>query len=158
VAGVLAKAYFGYVRRSVARVRVAAPEVVVPDTPLRVGERFSMSYRQGWKRATEVTSIRFELVLRETAQYTTSTAKGGTNTVIKTHNEVEQEFAIAGQRFAPGQEIYKTCMFRIPENGMHTFTADNNRIEWYVMARVEMGGWPDYRWERELRVLPELQA
>ncbi len=153
--GVLAAATIGYLRRGVARMRVAAPEVTVSDKPLRVGEQFSMSYRQGWKRATEVSRLRFELVLRETAIYTTTDSDGG-GTVTKKHDEVVQGVVAVGQRFEPGQMINENCTFRIPENGMHTFRADNNRIEWYVVACVEMRRWPDYRWEHELTVLPEL--
>ena len=41
--------------------RLTDPEVDVPDE-LRVGEPFSMRYRQGWKRATRVGRIRFEFV------------------------------------------------------------------------------------------------
>ncbi len=145
----------GYSRRYIARMRVADPEVVAPDGPLRVGEEFSVSYRQEWKRATEVSRIRFELVLRETATYTT-TDNGGTSTSTKHHDEVAQDFALEGQRFEPGQTINENCTFRIPANGMHTFTGNNNRIEWYVVACVEMHRWPDYRWEHELTVLPEL--
>jgi hypothetical protein len=145
----------GYSRRHIARMRVADPEVVVPDRSLRVGEEFSVSYRQELKRATEVSRMRFELVLRETARYTT-TDENGTHTGTKRHDEVAQVFAVAGQRFEPGQTINENCTFRIPANGMHTFTGNNNRIEWYVVACVEMHRWPDYRWEHELTVLPKL--
>ena len=145
-----------YLRRGIVTMRVADPDVVVPDKPLRLGEQFSVSYRQGWKRATEVSGIRFELVLRETAQHTTYDSRSGPSTTTHTHDDVAQDFAVAGQRFEPGQVISETCMFRIPEkNGMHTFVATNNRIEWYVMACVEMQRWPDFRWEHELTVLPE---
>ena len=151
----LVQATIRYLRRGVAGMRVAAPEVVVPDKALRLGEQFSVSYRQGWKRATDVSGIRFALVMRETARHTTEDSKGGTRTTTDTHDDVAQEFAVAGQRFEPGQVMSETCMFRIPENGMHTFVAENNRIEWYVLACVEMQRWPDYRWEHELTVLPE---
>ena len=151
----LGRATISYLRRGAARVRVAGPEVAVPDKPLRVGEQFSVSYRQGWKRATEVSRIRFELVLRETAKYTVST-NTGSSTETKKHDEVVQGFAVAGQRFEPGQTINENRTFRIPANGMHPFTADNNRIEWYVVASIEMQGWPDYRWERELAVVPDV--
>jgi len=146
----------GALRGGVARMRVAVPEADVPDTPLRVGEQFSVSYRQGWKRAGEVSRIRFGLVLRETVRYTTSDGEGGTSTSTKSHDHVAQDFAVAGRRFERGQTINETCTFRIPANGMHTFSAINNRIEWYVVACVEMPRWPDYRWEQKLTVLPEL--
>jgi hypothetical protein len=39
---------------------------------------------------------------------------------------------------------------------MHTFTSSNNRIGWYLVVVVEIDRWPDYRWEHELTVSPEL--
>src|SRR6266508_1129199 len=122
----------GYFRR-VARMRVDDPGVVVPDKPLRVGEQFSVSYWQRWYRATKVTRIRFELVLRETAQCEVHD-KNGTYTDTNTHDHVAQGFAVAGQRFERGQAIDETRTFCVPANGMHTFTADHNSIEWYVVA------------------------
>jgi hypothetical protein len=143
---------FGYLRRGVAGMRVAAPEVTVPGNPLRVGEEFGFSYQQAWKRATDVSRIRCELVLRETVRY-----RSGTQTVTESHDHVAHGFVTPGQRFEPGQTIYESRRFRIPEDGMHTFTPSaDNRIEWYIVVCVEMGRWPDYRWEHELTVLPEL--
>ena len=134
----------------------SAPELHVPDKPLRVGEQFSVSYRQGCKRITDVSGIRLELVLRETAENVTSGGQYGPNTVTKTHDEVAQDFAVAGRRFVPGQTIDETRTFRIPADGMHTFTAEHNWIEWYVVAHVEMPKWGDDSWEEKLTVLPEL--
>jgi hypothetical protein len=148
-----------YLRRGVASTRVADPEVTVPGGPLRVGEEFGLGYRQTWKRATVVSRIRFELVLRETVRYTTqSSTNGGTSTqtVTKTHDQVAQGFTTAGRRFEPGQSINEDHRFRVPADAMHTFTAADNRIEWYLMVCVEMDRWPDYRWEHQLTVLPEL--
>jgi hypothetical protein len=148
----LAVATFGYLRRGVAKMRVATAEVTVPGKPLRVGEEFGFSYRQGWKRSTDVSWIRCELVLRETVRYSS-----GTQTVTENHDRVVQGFATSGQRFEPGQTIYESRRFRIPENEMHTFTpSPDNRIEWYIVVCVEMSRWPDHRWEHEVTVLPEL--
>jgi len=130
-------------------------EMDVPNTPLRVGEPFSMGYRQGFKRATDVSGIRFELVMRETAKSTTTDNKGS-HTLTETYDELAQGFTVAGRRFQPGQTINETCAFQIPANGMHSFQANRNSIEWYVVSRVEIPGWPDYVWEEKLTVLPEL--
>ena len=138
--------------------RFTAPEVDVPDQPLRLGESFSVSYRQGCKRATDVSGIRLELVLRETVDYSTEGhGKDGryTYTETVTHDDVAQDFVVAGRRFEPGQTINENCRFRIPADGMHTFTADHNRIEWYVVIHVQMAR-RDHLSEQKLAVLPEL--
>jgi hypothetical protein len=146
------------IRRTVAMVRVAAPEVTVPDRPLRAGEEFALGYRQAWKRAADVSRVRLDLVLRETVRHTTQTTTerhSGTTTVTMTQDQVAQGFVAAGQRFEPGQAINEYRKFRIPEEAMHTFTSSNNRIGWYLVVVVEIDRWPDYRWEHELTVLPE---
>jgi hypothetical protein len=154
---VFAAALVDLLRRLAAMMRVADPEVTVPDRPLRVGEEFALSYRQVWKRATDVSRVRSELVLRETVQYTTQTTgeHPRTETVTKTHDQVAQGFVVAGQHFEPGQTINEYRKFRIPDDAMHTFTSSNNRIGWYLVVVVEIDRWPDYRWEHELTVLPE---
>jgi hypothetical protein len=137
--------------------RLTLHEMDLPNTPLRVGEPFSISYGQQFRRATDVAGIRFALVMRETAKHEESSSTGdGTTTVTDTGERVAQEFTVAGQRYQPGQTINETCAFQIPVDGMHTFYADNNKIEWYIVARVEIPGWPDYVSEEELAVLPEL--
>jgi hypothetical protein len=136
--------------------RFTVPELDVPDSPLRVGEQFLVSYRRGCKRATDVSRIRFELVLRETARSRTTDSKGTTWIRTEKHEDVAQDFAVAGRRFVPGQTINETCTFRIPANGMHTFTADHNRIEWFVVAHMDMPKSWDDSWEEKVTVLPEL--
>jgi hypothetical protein len=136
--------------------RLTLHEMDLPNTPLRLGEPFSMRYRQGFKRATDVSRIRFALVFRETAEHETSGGRNGSTTVTETYDDVVQEFTVAGRRFQPGQVINETCAFQIPANGMHSFYAENNRIDWYVTSCMEMSGWPDYVCEEKLAVLPEL--
>jgi hypothetical protein len=135
------------------------PELDVPDTPLRVGEPFSVSYRRRCKRATDVSRIRLELVLRETVEYTAEgRGRDGTYTYTETvtHDDITQDFVVAGRRFEPGQTINENRTFRIPADGMHSFTADHNRIEWYVVAHMDMPKSGDDSWEEKLTVLPEL--
>jgi hypothetical protein len=155
---VLVGAFVDHLRRLAARVRIAAPEMTVPDRPLRAGEEFALGYRQSWKRAADVSRVRSELVLRETVQYTTQTTgeHPRTETVTKTHDQVAQGFVVVGQHFEPGQTINEYRKFRIPDDAMHTFTSSNNRIGWYLVVVVEIDRWPDYRWEHELPVSPEL--
>ena len=135
--------------------RLTDPEVDIPDE-LRVGELFSMRYRQRWKRATKVSRIRFELLFQETVFYKTTDAAGHAQRTARFHDEVIQSFTVEGRRFKRGQTINQSCAFQIPLNGMHTFYASNHRIEWYITARIEMPRWRDHFWQQQLLVFPEL--
>jgi len=137
-------------------VRLTDPEVDVPEKPLLVGEPFSMRYRQRWKHATKVSRIRFELLLQETVWYSTSDGQGHRVPTALTHGDVIQGFTVAGRRFKRGQTINQSCAFQIPANGMHTVQLDHHMIEWYVTARIEMRWSPDYLWQQQLTVSPEL--
>lgn len=139
---------------AVSRLRIGAPEMSVSSTRLRVGEDFSMSYRQTWKRATDVNRIVFQLVFRETVRYTR-----GTETVTDLHDDVVHQFESPGRHFSVGEMINDHYTFRIPATGMHTFIpSQDNRIEWFVTVTVEMASWPDFTWEYELTVLPEMAS
>jgi hypothetical protein len=137
---------------AVARMRVGEPDMAISNTMLRVGEEFSVTYRQAWKRAADVNRILFKLVLRETVRYSR-----GTETVTETHDNVVQHFEIPGRHFEAGETINDHIILRIPETGMHTFLpSGDNRIQWFVQVSVEMAKWPDYVREYEVTVLPEL--
>jgi hypothetical protein len=151
----LVRASVHYLRLGAARMRVAAPEVDVLSASLRVGQQFSVNYRQMRKHPIEVGRVRFSLVVRETAEYTTSDSQGRRQRSTATHDATVQEFAFAARRLDSGETISESCTLRIPADGMHTFIADNNSIKWYVAVCVEMD-WPDYRWEHEVTVSPEL--
>ena len=139
-------------RPAVARMRIGAPDMAISSTRLRVGEEFSVSYRQTWKRAADVNRVVFQLVLRETVRYTR-----GTETVTENQDEIVQAFESPGRHFRAGEMINEHRGFRIPETGMHTFTpSGDNRIEWFVKVSVEMARWPDFTREYELIVLPEM--
>lgn len=139
------------------------PQMSLPVRPLRVGDPFVVTYRQRCKRTTDVTSIRLELVLRETVRCEAVMRVGFTNASgqetridTETHDEIVQAYSVGGQRFIPGQMISETRAFQIPVDAMHTFAADHNRIEWYVIAHLVTPKWGEDLWEEKLTVLPEL--
>lgn len=139
-------------RPAVARMRLAAPEMSISSSRLRVGEEFSVSYRQEWKRGADVDRVLFQLVLRETVRYSE-----GTETVTDTHSNVMEHFESTGRHFGAGEMINDRYAFRIPEAGMHTFTpSGDNRIEWFVRVCIEMSRWPDFTREYQITVLPEM--
>jgi len=136
--------------------RLGPPDMSISSTRLRVGEEFSVSYGQTWKRATDVNRVFFQLVLRETVRFTQGTGEG-TRTVTETHDKIVQHVESPGRRFGPGEMIKKHFAFRISEPEMHTFTpSDDNRIQWFVKVSVEMAKWPDFTQEYEITVLPEM--
>jgi|SRR5579859_4272424 len=139
------------VRVLLARARVSRPEVTLSNQSPRVGEVVGLSYRQTFRTGTDVQGIRFQLVLRETATY-----RRGTNTVTVRHNNVLQEYQLAGRHFASGEGFQDQRQFRVM--GMHSFAASHNKLDWMIHVQVDMAGWPAYEEDYPLQVPAELTA
>jgi hypothetical protein len=43
----------------------------------------------------------------------------------------------------------------IPSEAMHTFIADNNKLQWFVRVHVDIVDWPDLEENYEIRVMPQ---
>jgi hypothetical protein len=137
------------VRVLLARARVTRPDVALSTQAPRVGEVVTLSYKQSFRTATEVQGIRFQLILRELATY-----RRGTDTVTVTHDNVAQEYQIAGRRFEAGEGFQDQRQFQA--QGMHSFSASSNKLNWLIHVQVEMAGWPAFVEEYPLQVAPEL--
>jgi hypothetical protein len=130
--------------------QVAAPELTISKETLRVGEAFTLSYRQRFKRSVDVDKIFVGLVLRETARY-----RVGTDTRTVTHDHVVQRRDYAGRHYNAGQSFELQIEMQIPEDGMHTFSATNNKLHWHIAVEVEVSDWPNLEETFEINVLPE---
>ena len=130
--------------------RVTRPDVIVSGDAVRPGDSFSFSFRQTFKRAAEVKQASFQLTLRETAIY-----RRGTNTYTVHHDYVVQRYDLPPRSFQAGETLSDQRLWQIPAEAMHTFVAARNRLRWLIVAQVGISGWPDFKEEYEVRVLPE---
>ena len=135
-------------RGLLARARVSRPEVALSTQTPRVGEVVTLTYRQTFRTGTDVQGIRFQLILRERATY-----RRGTDTVTALHDNIVQEYQLPGRRFDAGQGFQDQRQFQV--QGMHTFSASHNKLDWLIHVQVEMAGWPAYTEEYPLQVPPE---
>lgn len=134
----------------VARTRVHKPEVGISANMLRVGEPFTVTYQQTFKAATEVESIKLQLVFREKATY-----RRGTDTYTVTHDRVVDQFEQGMRHFEAGDTFRESRRFEIPSDAMHSFAARNNSLIWIISIQVSIARWPDYAEEFPFSVLPE---
>jgi hypothetical protein len=134
----------------VKRMNLAQPEVALSKDMLRIGEEFSFSYLQVFKRAVSINSIVVEFILRETAVYLRAT-----DTRTDTHDKIVQEFHHLGQHYQAGQAFHENWTVRVPADGMHTFIAKHNKVQWILKFHLRIARWPDITEEYELKVVPE---
>ena len=138
-------------RPIIAGMRVSQPEVSISNDTLRVGDEFTVIYQLTFKSVTDVKRIAYDFVLRETARY-----RRGTDTVTVTHENKVDGHEHGARRFESGETFNDRRMFRIPREGMHTFEAPNNKLNWFLKVHVELEGWPDFQQEYEIKVIPEM--
>jgi len=137
----------------VARSRVDKPEMILSKETLRVGDSFQATYRQGFKVGADVEKIKIEFVLRETATY-----RRGTNTYTAVHNHTHYEQTYPGRRYENGQQFEDAIELAIPKDGMHTFMATRNKLQWFIRVEIDFANWPDYKEDFEVKVRPEISA
>lgn len=131
------------------RIKIAEPEISVSRTDLQPGEHFNVSYEQKFRQACEVEQITIKLVFREAATYTQ-----GTDTRTDRYDHIEDEFSLPGKSYQAGEKIQQSFSLRIPQGGMHSFDAANNKLQWFVAVHVSVRGWPDMQEDFEVTVLP----
>jgi hypothetical protein len=131
-------------------VKVTRPEVSVSSDAVRPGDTLSFSFRQTFKSAAEVKQASLQLVLRETAIY-----RRGTDTYTVHHDYVIQRFDLMPRHFGAGETLSDQRLWQIPAEAMHTFAATHNRLRWLIVVQVGISGWPDFKEEYEVQVLPE---
>ncbi len=130
--------------------KVTRPEVYASSDAVRPGDSFSFSFRQTFKSAAEMKGATLQLVRRESATY-----RRGTDTYTVTDEVVAQQFESLPRQFQAGEQLNEQRLMQIPPDAMHTFAATNNKIRWLVKVQIGVGGWPDFKEEYEVRVLPE---
>ena len=128
--------------------RVSRPEVSLSTQSPRVGEAVTLSYQQSFRVRTEVKSIAFQLVRRET-----ETHSAGKSTVSNTNDTIQQEQKLPGRSFEAGESFQGHYDFQ--PQGMHTFHSSWHKVDWLIRARVELAGLPAFAEEYPLQVGPE---
>ena len=133
------------------------PTIWISDDPLRVGQTFTVRYRQQVRRGVQIRRVVLQTVMRESA-----TSGSGTDRSTVTHDHVIQEYVSEGRRLYANDEIVEEWRTQIPPDGMHSFDGGNNQLLWLVRVNVEVERFPDV-WEEmpftvNARLAQELEA
>lgn len=142
----------GAVKAILAASLLDPPSVTISQSPLYLGEFFTAEVVQRVKKAATIQSVTVTLLCREWVQYTQ-----GTDTRTETHDvyTVKKTLDLRGT-IAPPDSIRGRLEFQIPEEGMHSFTASDNRVIWLIHMHTDVADWPDYSADFELSIAPRL--
>lgn len=103
-----------------------------------------------------VKSVTIALVGEESATYTR-----GTDTATDTDTFFEQYLVGDGEEASEDASTSLAplinrgdALLQVPQDTMHSFEAENNKIVWKLRVRSKVAGWPDPKDEYRLTVLP----
>jgi hypothetical protein len=119
--------------------------VEISDHPLLPGGRYEVYMVQGghlWLKAIDVF-----LECEEQAAYRQGTDTRTDRRVVHRQSLFHQE----NVETLPGQPLETQCEMHVPDTAMHSFTADNNLVQWKLTVRADAEGWPPF--ERSFRIV-----
>jgi hypothetical protein len=140
----------GAMWRSIAGVKIAPPVVSVSNPNPSLGETIRVRWELRFRTKTSLQDGRVELLFRESASYTQ-----GTDRRTDTHESVKEFYELPIGEMGEGKELQGQTDFIIPVDGMHSFEAENNRLEWLLRVRLNAMEWPDVTDEFQLNVQPK---
>jgi hypothetical protein len=140
----------GALWRNIASVKVVPPTVSVSNASPSLGETIRVKWKLRFRTKTVLQDGRVELLFRESASYTQ-----GTDRRTDTQENVEEFYELPVGEMEAGKTIEGQTDFIIPGEGMHSFKAENNRLDWLLRVRLNAMEWPDLEDEYELNVQPQ---
>ncbi len=135
---------------TVRALKITPPEIHVSSDTVRLGESFDFRYNQVLKDRLDVDFGRAVFVMRETATY-----RRGTDTYTETHEIPVETRELHSGAYTAGEQLDLSHRFTVPPDGMHTFLAAHNRIEWLIKVKISIARWPDVDESYPIQVLPE---
>lgn len=124
---------------------IGATRLEISDHPLRPGKCYELLVAQAGRLA--INSLEVQLACDERATY-----RQGTDTRTERRRVFQQQiYRRQGFEVQPGVPFEGRCPLEIPGAAMHSFKGDHNEINWKLIVRADVAGWPNF--EREFPVV-----
>jgi hypothetical protein len=126
--------------------------VEITDHPLQPGRPCRLLVSQAGR--LKMNSLEVALVCEEKATF-----RHGTDTRTESRDVVRlplvqrREFTIE-----PGLPFEADCELVLPAGSMHSFKSEHNEINWKIIVKGEVAGWPDYERSFPVIVFPQVLA
>jgi hypothetical protein len=126
-------------RKMLATAGIGPTLVEISDHPLVPGGQYRAFLSQSGRLT--VNSLRISLVCEESATY-----RQGTNTRTEDREVSRLElFHREGIEIQRGLPLEIDFALSLPEQAMHSFSADHNEVNWTLVVDAELAGWPPYK-------------
>lgn len=127
-----------FVRRLLIATGIGPTLVEISDHPLYPGGRYQIFLSQSGR--LRLNALEMVLVCEEEATF-----RHGTDTRTETRCVVRQPlFRREGFEIHRGEPFENLCEFEVPAAAMHSFKSDHNEVNWKIVVRGDVAGWPDY--------------
>jgi hypothetical protein len=140
--------------------RLPPAAVTASVQPLRLGETFHVQVRLQARSRVHLRWVTLALLCREKAiRHILHGGDGGTSTTTYIREIHRRAGKPIDERTIEKGGILETReIFRIPCDGMHTFQASNNKIEWFIEVGIEFASGLQETDRYALEVAPERSA
>jgi hypothetical protein len=139
--------YF-FIRELLIATGVGPTTLEISDHPLMPGRSYDLYFSQ----TGHLTMNRFEISLEceESATYRQGTdARTERRTVVRRCAFEQREFEVL-----PGASYESHCRFEVPTGVMHSFRSNHNEVQWKLVVRGDVAGWPSFERSFPVVVLP----
>lgn len=127
------------IRQLLVTTGVGPTRVEISEHPLQPGKQCRLLVSQSGR--LKVNSLSVLLVCEEEATY-----RQGTNTRTESRQVYQQEvFRREDFDIHRGMPFEAECELDVPAGAMHSFKADHNEVNWKLVVRGDVAGWPDYQ-------------
>jgi hypothetical protein len=110
----------------------------ISDHPLLPGGTYELYLAQGGHLSLK--SIDILLQCTEQAAYRQGTDTRTDRRIVFSRTLFHQD----NLEILPGQPLEAHCDLRVPDDAMHSFTADHNQVQWTLAVRAVAEGWPAF--------------
>ncbi len=143
--------YF-FVRELLVTTGVGPTQIEISDHPWFPGRRYSVLMLQSGRLL--ISAIDLILVCDEVATY-----RQGTDTRTERVRVFEQTLFRREQiEIEPSQTFEHQGEVEIPPKCMHSFKSDHNEVQWRLLIRADVAGWPPFERAFPVVVCPPYQV
>ncbi len=127
-----------FIRALLIATGIGPTQIEISDHPLLPGKSYDVCISQAGHLSMQ--SFRATLECEEIADY-----RQGTDTRTDRCVVYRQPLFHADNfEILPGTPYVALCQLRVPLRQMHSFKSDHNEVQWKLVVRAEMAGWPSF--------------
>lgn len=144
-----------FLRNKVAEMQLGDVEAGIEDSTVSPGDEVGLEVYIPPESDTELNMVNVGLRGWEKVKY-----QQGTNTRTRTHEFYNVDDVVDGtiaRRLADGESARLETVVEVPETAPYTFHAYRNDIYWAATVHVDIDGWPDWKKEIPVDVVPAVE-